>query len=692
MRQRLQSLLKELNQGLVDREDALKFALLTVLAGENLVLIGPPGTGKSLIARRIADCFKSGKPSKSDYFEYLLTKFSTPEEIFGPLSISELKQDRFKRNTEGYLPTVRIAFLDEIFKASSSILNALLTILNERVYHNGSQAEKVPLQALIAASNELPTGQEELNALYDRFLVRCYVGYVPEDSLSRLFEVSAGADVQGRLSAEDLAAIRHAAQAVTLPQPVRECIESIWLQLREMFKEDRREQLSDRRLIKILSLLRVSAATNERTEVDLSDLLLLKDCLWSHPDNAGKVVELLRNTLQRKSLTLPQVAPDTDSLAATPSTPSTTRNLLPGYRGSGTIEDPVLISELDDLLGLDRPDIGLKGYYFRQTADIDISAIKTWHAIPFKGHYNGGNFTIKGHTASKTLFDSIQPDSSIQLVQLADLSLAATAEKSEIWACNSNKRLFEKEITACNITACESAGIASSATDCTIQACRSSAILIPDIASNCTITNCQVVINYKGDANLLAGGITKMLTAGSRVTSCTVSGKLLYANARSNPLQFSGIAAQVSDSSISNCLVGPLWVSGTNVRIDGICKDSTSSTLISNYVLDSVEKSIHPYQLLANFTLIKANLGAHLEDTKNDPSGGSLSEADCNQYFLEHTLQWDFTNTWEWDTVRSSPNLRKPNHSSHPITLLEKPSNASNADLLTQQIRRNIWL
>ncbi len=169
---KLALLLEQLNYGLVDREATMKSALLSVLAGENMLLIGPPGTAKSLVARRISKIFnENNQADTTTYFEYLLTKFSTPEEIFGPLSISELKADRFKRNTDGYLPSVKIAFLDEVFKASSSILNALLTIMNERIYHNGTKAEDVPLRALIAASNELPTGQEELSALYDRFLV-----------------------------------------------------------------------------------------------------------------------------------------------------------------------------------------------------------------------------------------------------------------------------------------------------------------------------------------------------------------------------------------------------------------------------------------------------------------------------------------------------------------------------------------
>ena len=186
MKTKITRLLEQLGQGLVEREQTLKLAMLTVLAGENLVLVGPPGTGKSLVARRVAQSLSGDGPAS--HFEYLLTKFSTPEELFGPLSISALKADRFHRNTAGYLPTVRIAFLDEIFKASSSILNALLTILNERVYHNGTEVQPVPLQSLIAASNELPADQEELAALYDRFLVRVFVDYVGTSNLSRLFE------------------------------------------------------------------------------------------------------------------------------------------------------------------------------------------------------------------------------------------------------------------------------------------------------------------------------------------------------------------------------------------------------------------------------------------------------------------------------------------------------------------------
>ena len=219
LKTKIQVLFNSLNQGLVERESILKMALLTVLAGENLLLIGPPGTAKSLIARRIAQTLTADDNS-SDYFEYLLTKFSTPEEIFGPLSIAALKADCVKRNTTGYLPTVRIAFLDEIFKASSSILNALLTILNERKYHNGAEVQDVPMQALIAASNELPTGQEELSALYDRFLVRVFIDYVKPENLPQLFEKTPERANVTPFTIDELEAIRQAANEVTIPPEI----------------------------------------------------------------------------------------------------------------------------------------------------------------------------------------------------------------------------------------------------------------------------------------------------------------------------------------------------------------------------------------------------------------------------------------------------------------------------------------
>ncbi len=419
MKQKIQTLLTQMNHGLVEREEAIKTALLTMLAGENLVLIGPPGTGKSMIARRVAEILETHQDA--GYFEYLLTKFSTPEEIFGPLSITELKADRFKRNTAGYLPTVQIAFLDEIFKASSSILNSLLTILNERIFHNGSEPQKVPLLSLISASNELPTGEEELNALYDRFLVRSFVDYVREDNLHKLFEATTDAPPFQKLTQHDLSHIQHAAESVTISTDIINIIRSIWAQHKTTFKEDRRENLSDRRLKKIIQLLRVSAATNERKTVDLSDVMLLKNCLWNHYDNAEKVRDIIIKTLQKHSYPLPSNGETSASRR--------TENKIKGFVGSGTEHDPILIQSLNDLIDINRPDIGTKGYYFRQTTDIDCASLTYWNPMNFQGHYDGDGHSIEN--LENTIFSTIQAKSSIINLTLGQCLLANNVQDSE---------------------------------------------------------------------------------------------------------------------------------------------------------------------------------------------------------------------------------------------------------------------
>lgn len=175
----IESLLNVLSQGVYEKEHIIAMSLLSAIAGESIFLLGPPGTAKSLVARRLKLAFMDGKA-----FEYLMSRFSTPDEIFGPVSISLLKnEDRYERVVEGFLPTATVVFLDEIWKAGPSIQNALLTAINERIFQNGRTTLKLPMKALIAASNELPAEGEGLEALWDRFLVRIVSNCIQSESV-----------------------------------------------------------------------------------------------------------------------------------------------------------------------------------------------------------------------------------------------------------------------------------------------------------------------------------------------------------------------------------------------------------------------------------------------------------------------------------------------------------------------------
>src|SRR5512136_326009 len=165
-RGRLLGILTALESGLVERRPTVRLALLAALAGEHTLLVGPPGTAKSQLARRVHLAFAEGR-----YFERLLTRFTVPEELFGPLSIRALEEDRYERQTAGFLPRASIAFIDEVFKANSAILNALLTLLNEREFDNGPRRESCPLVSVVGATNEIPE-DEVGEAFFDRFLVR----------------------------------------------------------------------------------------------------------------------------------------------------------------------------------------------------------------------------------------------------------------------------------------------------------------------------------------------------------------------------------------------------------------------------------------------------------------------------------------------------------------------------------------
>ena len=291
LRQSLTVLLPAIDTGLVERGRVGRLCLLAALAGEHALLIGPPGTAKSELARRLHLLFRDAR-----YFERLLTRFSVPEELFGPLSIRALEQDRYERHTAGFLPEAHIAFIDEVFKANSAILNALLTLLNEREFDNGAGRQRCPLISVIGATNSVPE-DEVAEAFFDRFLMRLHVQPVGPEGFMNLLQLDPASTWQGpplqlRLSAREINALQRAASRVALPADVTRVLGALRAHLAQGGVT-----VSDRRWVKIVWLLRIVAASEGRSAVAPWDLLVLPWC--TAPDAVGQaqVLEWLQTQL-----------------------------------------------------------------------------------------------------------------------------------------------------------------------------------------------------------------------------------------------------------------------------------------------------------------------------------------------------------------------------------------------------------
>lgn len=321
---RMEQLLAALNDGMYEKEEAVRLSLLTAVAGESMFLLGAPGCAKSMIARRIAKAFKPDGNNPVRYFEYLMNQFSTPEEIFGNLSIKALcgegenHKEEQRRLTEGFLPTADIAFLDEIWKANPPILNALLTIINERKFHNGSKVDDVPLKALFSASNELPAKDHGLEALYDRFILRLCTNFIQgEDSFFEMLEQPSSTEFeipdelkQILISNDELKAWKTKIDGVSLSEEAKSVISAIRKELtarNEKLGETEKNsgeafEVGDRRWKKIARILKTSAFLNDRAEVDLMDCSLIEHCIWSTEAQQKKAREIVSKCIEENGL------------------------------------------------------------------------------------------------------------------------------------------------------------------------------------------------------------------------------------------------------------------------------------------------------------------------------------------------------------------------------------------------------
>jgi MoxR-like ATPase len=367
----------DLVANLLERETPIETALLALLTGQHLLLLGPPGTAKSLLVRSLCE-----RLTGATYFERLLTRFSTPEELFGPLSLSALEQDRYQRVTAGTLVEAHIAFLDEVFKANSSILNSLLGVINERVFHEGGQALPVPLLSLFAASNETPE-DGGLDALYDRFLLRVIVPPLADDSSIRsLLDLRPATPVR-TLTLDELAAAQQAVAAIPLTSDAVEGILAIKHGL-----EHEGIAASDRRWRSCASLVRAKAWLEGDHEATIERCEVLINALWSEPGQlriVERVVSKVANPLNLEAVELEDAAKDLYDQRPTPDHANLTQALEPLLRQLSDIHtrlDQRVSAAPDNRSLRARQALGKVEAWHRALSELALRSLSRMHMAP----------------------------------------------------------------------------------------------------------------------------------------------------------------------------------------------------------------------------------------------------------------------------------------------------------------------
>ncbi|MBL8716626.1 MAG: AAA family ATPase [Myxococcales bacterium] len=341
LNERLQAVARDLESKFLGRSEVVRCMLVSALAGEHLVLIGPPGTAKSALVRTFS------KLCDARYFEYLLTRFTEPNELFGPVDIAAFREGTYRRRTAGMLPEGEIVFLDEVFKSNSAILNSLLTLLNERRYVSGGVTLECPLLTAIGASNEVPA-DADLAAIFDRFLLRVRTDYLDafhfQDLLQRGWELEAKLTTQKTaplLSADELRAAQRAiAQRTQFTDTFLSAYRSLVLQIRA-----EGIGLSDRRVVKLLKLCAASAFLDGRTAPDASDLFVLQH-VWNAEDQAAILQGLVQPVLEAHYREHPETRRLGAAAVGLPAIEAEIERVRVVLAGTGALSDVQLFAQL----------------------------------------------------------------------------------------------------------------------------------------------------------------------------------------------------------------------------------------------------------------------------------------------------------------------------------------------------------
>lgn len=285
---------ERLKRSFIGKSEIVDLLAVSLVAGENLFILGPPGTAKSALVNELARLIEGRS------FEYLLTRFTEPNELFGPFDISKLRDGDLVTNTEGMLPEASLVFLDELLNANSAILNGLLMVLNERVFRRGKERWDLPTLMVVGASNHLPQ-DDALQALFDRFLLRVHCDNVPEEQLTDVLEAGWRHELKQReptdqktLSVDDIRLLQRQLSRLDF-STVRAEYSGLIRRLRYAGIT-----VSDRRAVKLQRLIGASAILSGRVIVELSDLWVLR-YIWDAEEEQEVLASIVDEVTQKHS-------------------------------------------------------------------------------------------------------------------------------------------------------------------------------------------------------------------------------------------------------------------------------------------------------------------------------------------------------------------------------------------------------
>lgn len=286
---KLEEIKDALNAKYMEREHIVKGLLIALLSRQHILMVGPPGTAKSALSMELSKMIHG-----SDYFQWLLTKFTTPDEVFGGIMLKDMEQGIYRHNTKNKMAEAHLVFLDEIFKGSSEILNSLLKAINERKFENGIEEVKMPLMTLVGASNEYPEEEDGLDALFDRFLLRFEVDYIK--GRKNLISMMKGIGKERQMppiTMKELKNLQFLCEMVDIPDEIYEKMADIWEELR-----DEGILPSDRRMQRAYSVLQAKALIEQRQIVEIKDILFLEHVLWENIEQKEQVTDIIRKHAQ----------------------------------------------------------------------------------------------------------------------------------------------------------------------------------------------------------------------------------------------------------------------------------------------------------------------------------------------------------------------------------------------------------